>query len=141
MLPVLPFVRSIDHRVYLSADDALDAGDVQLTQLVHTEALAAGDDYVEQTTVTLPQAISGEFHLFVSSDVGAKVFEYLFEDNNDGRTAAPIAITRRPDPDLVVTPMMVDGPTAGQPGQTVTVTWEVRNDGDSDVSNPKAGIN
>jgi hypothetical protein len=117
-------------RVLLSADDTLDAGDAILGNVARNGALAVNGNYTANAAVTLPNGISGNFHVFVITDVLNVVFEQAFENNNTGRTGrtfTPIAITEKPAPDLLVT--VVSIPASAQPGQQVTVNWTVSNQG------------
>lgn len=121
-------------RIYLSADDIFDAGDTELGRLNRSGGLAVQATYSATTAVKLPQGIGGGFHVFVLTDAANTVEEFTFEDNNRGRTLTPIQITRRPDPDLVVT--TVTAPTAGQPGRRLSVQFTVNNAGPGEADSP-----
>ena len=134
-------VVSWSDRVILSDDDVLDAGDTTLTDVLRTQQLDVDANYTVSVTLTLPEGIEGTFHLFVEADANAaadgKVFERQFEDNNVGRTPAPINVTRRPEPDLQVT--AVTAPSSGQPGQPIVVQWTVTNVADGAHDGPAEG--
>src|SRR5262249_6222865 len=49
-------------------------------------------------------------------------------DNNVARTATPISITRKSDPNLVVA-SVTSPPAAGRPGQSIPLGWRVTNTG------------
>ena len=110
----------------LSADTVLgNADDVALGSIQHTGVLEVDGSYTATTTISLPEAIEGEYHVFVRADVNLDVFERLFEDNNQGRTILPLSVTRRPEADLQVT--SIDGPSEGQPNEPVVVGYTVTN--------------
>ncbi|WP_013334633.1 CARDB domain-containing protein [Gloeothece verrucosa] len=114
-------------RVILSSDDQLDNNDLELGRLNHSDTLAIGDSYTQSASYTLPNGISGNYHIFVVTDINNQVFEYIYDNNNTSRTVSPLAVTRKPDPDLKVS--AVTNEATGQPGQTQTVSWTVSNAG------------
>jgi CARDB len=77
--------------------------------------------------LTLPNGIGGNYYLFVTTDSNNQVAEYKFEGNNTTRTVGPIAVIRKPDPDLVVIDLTYV--SKGQPGQAIQVNWTVNNGG------------
>jgi subtilase family serine protease len=115
--------------VYLSASATLDLGTAQpLGTFSRTGALAVDASYSRQNvSVTLPAALSGPRYLFVVSDSTNQVYEQGAESNNTGRTSAPVEITLTPPPDLIVSTL--SGPPTGTAGQTVSLSWTVRNQG------------
>ncbi|MHC4994061.1 MAG: CARDB domain-containing protein, partial [Planctomycetota bacterium] len=121
-------------RVLLSDDGALDAGDLELARVNHNGVLGVGANYAAVTTASLPNGIEGPYHVFVVTDLHNNVFEFNFEGNNTGRTVAPIDVTRRPDPDLVVTALTI--PTDGQPGQAIDIDYTVQNTGPGEARGP-----
>jgi autotransporter-associated beta strand protein len=110
----------------LSADDSLATTDdnVLLGRYDHSGSLAAGNQYTTTKTVTLPERISGTYHLFVTTDVDNKVYE-ANEVNNSLAVALPVALS--PSADLSMGGLAVTGvPSSGQP---ITVDWTVTNVG------------
>ena len=110
----------------------MSANDTPLDHITHTGALAVDATYTGQFTVTLPQGISGDYYIFVQTDVYGQVFESTAESNNTGRTMTPTTVSLKPYPDFQVT--TVTGPTAVQPGQSATISWTVANNGTGSAS-------
>ena len=82
-------------------------------------------------------AAVGDYFVIVRTDASNRVLENPFEDNNDGVSLGQITITVNPNPDpnlvelaadLVVE--SVDAPAEGFSGQTLEVSWTVRNQGE-----------
>jgi subtilase family serine protease len=121
-------------RVVLSADDVLDASDTELGRTTHTGSLPTGANYTNSTSMTLPDGISGSFHIFVQTDLGASVFEFQHDTNNTGRSVQPVAVNEKASPDLRITALT--GPIAGQPGQSAVINWTVENSGPGDANAP-----
>jgi len=121
-------------QLVLSTDEVLDAGDTSLSFVSQSAALAVNDTYSVETTVTLPEGISGPYYILVNTDLTNAVFEKNFEDNNVSASLNAITVTLRPTPDLKVT--VVSPPVSGQPGQEVNVGWTVQNQGEVDVDQP-----
>lgn len=112
-------------RVYLSVDAVLSDDDVRLGGSFHAGAIAPAGEYTETATFTLPQDISGNRYVLIETDDGNRVVESQ-EQNNVRATAAPVAISLSPTPDLV---MQVDAPVSAIAGQPLSLTWTVTNNG------------
>ena len=112
--------------LFLSADATYGAGDTFLAAFPASGVLAPGGDYDRTETVTLPDFLNGPYYLLVVTDSGHQVSEYQVgaEDNNAGADALQVAYL---SPDLV--PALIDPPTEGVAGDTVTVAWTVVNAG------------
>jgi hypothetical protein len=79
-------------RVILSTDAMLDDADVVLKSLAHAGALAVGESYAAQATVTIPTGYSmseGEYFLFIETEAGGQIVEAI-ESNN--ATSSPIQL-------------------------------------------------
>ncbi|HNI80523.1 MAG TPA: CARDB domain-containing protein, partial [Rhodocyclaceae bacterium] len=115
-------------RIVLSADGIYgNADDVVLVTAPHFGSLAPGESYTQERQVVLPQRVDGAYKLFLRTDVNAEVLEPDTRANNlFGPKAINIAA---PHADLVVE--AVSAPTAAQSGDSVKVSWRVRNTGDS----------
>ena len=59
-----------DDKVYLSADDILDSGDVLLGSLRHIGTLHTQASYSALLTPDLPDGIQGTYYVFVKTDAG-----------------------------------------------------------------------
>ena len=114
-------------RVYISKSATFDNTAIAIGTADRTGKLNAGDNYLQTATFTLPNAISGNYYFFVTTDINNQVNEYKFEGNNTTGSTGSAAITRKPDPDLVVSNLTYA--STGQPGQTITVNWTVNNTG------------
>ncbi|MFM9024704.1 MAG: CARDB domain-containing protein, partial [Planctomycetaceae bacterium] len=115
--------------VYLSTDANLgDANDVLLGLVQHNDPLVADGDYGASRSFTLPASLpAGSYRVLVATDSGDRVIEGSGEGNNMTAAAAAVTVTAQPRPNLVVT--TVDAPPAGTAGQTLAVSWTVRNSG------------
>lgn len=112
--------------VYISHDTVLDNSvDTLLRTFVHIGALQPDSEYQGSVTVTLPDAISGLYNLFVYTDYRNDVYEYTLENNNTRR--AQTTVTLSPPPDLVVS--SVTAPSTGNSGTKIGVDWTVTNQG------------
>jgi subtilase family serine protease len=118
-------------RVWLSTDAILDDGDVYLGDAENPSYLDAGDGYLNQLLVTLPQGISGTFYFLVQTDFSNSVFERGNEGDN--LTAGePTAVQLTPPPDLQV--VAVNAPSQTFSGRPLNLTWTVRNAGPGRVT-------
>ncbi len=114
-------------RVYISTRNTFDNTALAIGTAQHTGKLDAGDNYLQTATFTLPNAISGNYYFFITTDTNNQVNEYKFENNNTTKSTGSVAVTRKPDPDLVVSNLTYA--STGQPGQTIQVNWTVNNTG------------
>jgi len=111
-------------RVILSQDDVYGNGDdVVLGTFAHSGPLARGASTQESHRVTLPNGITGAYHLFVVTDHSHQIYEYTFEGNN---VFQALAIDVEGS-DLVVSEVSV--PEGSQFGDTITVSWMADNSG------------
>ncbi|MFZ4526019.1 MAG: CARDB domain-containing protein [Chlorobium sp.] len=135
--------------LYLSSDTALDSADIKLANLWHSGSLEpasttdelplseailrsnsglASGYYTNSVTVRLANGLQGSWYLFASTDTNNDVFE-LDNANNIAAIAEAITIDSRPA-DLVVTE--VTAPTAVQAGNSLRLSWTVKNQGIGD---------
>ena len=112
-------------RFFLSVDDQRSSDDQVLTTSVHSGALASGQRYMSSIPVTIPNAIYGDYHIIVSTDINQQVYEHT--DDNDNDFALKISIVLSPYPDLVVSNITV--PNVATTGDTIRVLAIVRNAG------------
>jgi RHS repeat-associated protein len=110
---------------YLSRDNAFDTSDTKLKEVWHSGALESSGNYSNTVTLRLPDGLEGSYYLITSVDSRNDVFE-LDNANNVVASAAAITITKRPA-DLVVTE--VSAPSAAQAGNSMRVSWTVKNQG------------
>ena len=115
----------IQDRIYLSADDVVDASDPWVGTLAHTGRLSAGETYTESMTVEIPEGAGGTAQYFlVKTDYMGSEYE-RDEDNNVGG-AGPFDIAWGL-PDLIVSPLWIDN--TAEAGTSVELTWWLRNIG------------
>ena len=121
--------RAVDwlDRVYASADTVLEASDVLLGAFRHVGGLALDASYSVHGSVTLPDSLSGAYHVFVRTDADGVVVQ---SDRTDDMMRAPewLVVTLAPWPDLQVTDGAVVA--AARAGETVPVSWSVLNAGE-----------
>ena len=118
--------------VYLSSDNVLNTGtDTLLNTFGRPNGLASGTSYTRSATVTLPDQLSGTYHLFVVADGGGSLPEFdpnhNAEINNTRLSDTPVEISYLP-PDLVVA-SVTPSTTNAQAGQQITIGWTVTNQG------------
>lgn len=115
-------------KLYLSKDTVLDLNaDFLLNRSYHGGILAPGSSYTQTTSAQLPQAISGDYYLFLVADAEGNVFENIQENNNTSAPAGPLVITLSPPPDLEIASWAV--PSSGFSGQNLRLTLQVINNG------------
>ncbi len=119
-------------RIYISDDDVLDDSDGFIRTYAHTGFLAAENGYTATLDVTIPlDFIAPTTYVFVTTDHDNEVVEFN-DDNNSTRNDDPFEVTWGAADLLVLTvDVTVDGaPISSVPsGSTVTVQWQVHNDG------------
>ncbi|OGB06139.1 MAG: hypothetical protein A3E25_16225 [Burkholderiales bacterium RIFCSPHIGHO2_12_FULL_69_20] len=133
--------------IWLSADNAVGAGDTRVRTVARNNPLAAGDSYTVSTRVTVPDSVSaGSFKVLVRADDNNAVIEGAGEGNNTAVATVTIGGLPAPDgqlpvgeqvvlhPDLTV--VSVQPPADAFSGQAVTIRWTVRNQGIDDASSP-----
>ncbi|NLF30106.1 MAG: cadherin-like domain-containing protein, partial [Planctomycetes bacterium] len=108
--------------IYLSDDDVLDGGDVQLGffRIEEPSPVGVGGSYTRTETVNIPLGASGS-RILVAADQAGHLTE---TDETNNTWAAPITLG---SPNLIVAD--ADAPDAAVVGQTISVTYTVRNDG------------
>ena len=122
-------------RVYLSSDQTFSpATDYLLGSFTNNTPLLVGQGATSTRTVALPVGISGNWYVFVQSDATNVIPEGLNENNNTASNATPISVILKPPVDLVVTNAVC--PAVIQPNQTVTLNWQVFNQGASATNGP-----
>ncbi len=127
-------------RVVLSTNARYgDGDDVELGVLQHTGVLGINASYstLASLDVVLPKGISGEYFVFIKTDVTNAVSEFIFEENNVG-AAMPLTVSLTPAADLEIGGvralselLVVGGDNAFQ--------WTVTNFGDSTTGNGLPG--
>ncbi len=112
--------------VYLSTSSTFDTESAtRLRSFNRVAALAPDSSYTVSRSVELPDAFSGQYYLHFVTDIEDSVFEQAFELNNTRSSALNVILA--PPPDLVVEG--VTPPTSGASGQSIDISWTVRNAG------------
>jgi YD repeat-containing protein len=94
-----------------------------LGSFVHDGVLGVNGSYTHTVDVTLPNGLSGTYYVVVDT-WGPYQFIYT---NNDTGVSGPVAVTLTPPPDL--TPTQITGPVTANAGDSVDVSWTVKNIG------------
>ena len=113
-------------RLWLSRDETLSADDISLSFVDGTGPLDASASADRSVGITLPLSAaltSGTYYAIAVVDAGAAVQERL--ENNNVTVSAPITINRPTLPNLQA--LSISAPPSGSPGQTVSISWQVRN--------------
>ena len=113
-------------RIVLSQDNVYgNAGDIQLATLVRDADLFDGETYTGTIDVEIPFGIQGDYFILVRTDSSNQVFE-VSDTNNTLSQSIEIAVAD-PPADLIVDAISL--PENGFIGDSIDVTWRVRNDG------------
>jgi RHS repeat-associated protein len=115
-----------DH-VYLSADGVIDNQDILLGLVSHSNSLDVMAQYSATATFNIPIDLAGQYQVLVLTDGASLVIEDANEDNNSF-VAGTINLAKGMTPNLVVSSIDTP-PTQAISGQTLGITWNVRNDG------------
>ncbi|MCA9310586.1 MAG: hypothetical protein KDA21_05220, partial [Phycisphaerales bacterium] len=115
-------------QLLLSTDDAVGT-DMAFGNFSHTGTLAPGESYTMNESVPLPAGVDGVRWLVVRTDFSNTLDEGSHEDNNAAADDLSFDIQ---SPDLVVT--MIAAPASAGIGDSIAVSWTVRNDGAASVS-------
>ncbi|MCK4658429.1 MAG: hypothetical protein KAV82_02815, partial [Phycisphaerae bacterium] len=121
--------------VYLSDDDAI-GGDTLLGCFVRPVELESGGSYDTAAMVTIPELLpEGDYWIIVITDGQEELVELVEGVENNGLvSAAPIALTLFPRPDLQITGLTP--PPDIPSGAWVEVTWTVTNMGNAPAIGP-----
>src|SRR5262245_38773882 len=109
-------------RIYLSADETVDAADILLTSLT-IPALASRGVNTMQTTVTIPAGLVGTYRMLTVADAGNTNVES--DETNNVAVAGPFTFL----PDLVVS--RLTAPNKALAGATISVSDTTGNRGTS----------
>ena len=96
--------------------------------------LEAGADYTQQLSVDLPEGISGDYYVIVSTDASNLVTEVFGENDNTLVTTSTFHVDLAPYPDMQVEDLAVDWSPSDDPPVAATITWDTANRGIGDAS-------
>ena len=102
-----------------------DADDLLIADVLHSDALAAGDSYPGSLPGSLPAGLLGTYHVFVAIDSTDAVYEGSDTHANLAQSAGTITMAPAVFADLSVTEAI--SPTSAVVGQAILVQWEVAN--------------
>jgi len=117
-------------KVYLSTDNVFNSGDILLGSVTNNNILLRNTSYSRQVSVSIPQAIAGNYFILVISNAGGSINE---SNNNNNLVYAPISISLASWPDLIVT--AVPPTTNNTAGLPVTVNYTGKNNGTGSILN------
>lgn len=116
-------------RVYLSQDSILNANNATNYGLfAHSGVLNPTQAYTQTASITLPQAVFGQFYIHILTDNNGEVYEHATENNNT-LVSDSFEIFLTPPPDLQVT--SVTAPLDVSNKESITINWTVTNLGGS----------
>ncbi len=117
-------------RLYLSQFPVFNANASYLltSKNFNNQVLNPGDSISAVMQGILPEGISGDYYVFVFTDISNNIFEHTFENNNTGQGQAAIPVMLTPWCDLHVLEVFPSLDTA-EAGFPLTVTWTVKNSG------------
>jgi subtilase family serine protease len=118
--------------IYLSTDNALDSSDTLLVDVSKSETLAIGANYKTTQEITLSNARPDNYFLIIRTDKDDKVEEG--DEKNNTRALAITLLAPDTAPDLTPTSLTASGTFA--PGQSVEVSWTIKNQGDDEAVAP-----
>ncbi len=100
---------------------------IELMRVAGSGALGAGDSSHRGLSMLIPNGLSGEYYVYVNSDVEGKVFEAGQEGNNVIRSSGKMYIHLAPWPDLTVRNVQL--PDTIRAGDTVPMSFTIVNQG------------
>ena len=118
--------RWTDSWKFSSTTSALDQTSPLLSREVHGP-LGTGEEYVQKIGLPLPIYASGKYYISTSTNSAGQIGEGGQSGNNTHSDI--ISITQPPPVDLVV--RNVQGPTEARPGEVVTITYDLVNQGEN----------
>jgi WD40 repeat protein/subtilase family serine protease len=101
------------------------SGAIFLTRVPAAGALAPGQSYTQQATVTIPIVSPGDYYVLVMADDTGRVFE----GDNEGDNIAYVFPLQVGLPSVDLTVEGVDAPSEATAGLTAEIVWTVRNTG------------
>ncbi|MHC1706013.1 MAG: CARDB domain-containing protein [Bacteroidales bacterium] len=117
-------------KVYLSVLDTFNVSQSLLMSQVSISGgsgLAQDAFYDRSASFIIPYGLSGNYYVYIVADANNNVFEYLYNNNNSGRSSNPVFI-ENVYADLVVSSTGFTVDTV-QPGQIISLSWITRNQG------------
>ena len=121
-------------RIYLSQQPIFNPQvSTTLGEMNFNFNLLPDGSYTGSKQVTLPGYITGNYYIFIYTDVNNTVFEHANESNNILRSAV-FEIVLTPPPDLTV--IDIQHPMAVSNNELMTISWTLKNTGASATVTP-----
>lgn len=119
--------KSWKDELYISDLASWNSSEVKLLKVItNSQQLTADSTYTHSTSVTISNKFTGNYYLYIFTDVRNSVFENTEEGNNIKRSEM-IEVESYPLIDISITEFSV--PSTGSSGQVVNVQWKVSNIG------------
>lgn len=125
-------ISSWNDAVYLSTDSIFNNGDINLKTIQANKALSKDSSYSINTTVLIPNGISGDYYLIVKTDINKAITD--IDTNNNKKTvcktsgwAKKFRINLTPPADLKFISWNI--PSTATSGQNMKVKFKVENNG------------
>jgi len=124
-----------EDRVFITDDPTGKCGQKILATFPHAGDLAPGRaSYTRTEVVYLPRGCTGTWYIGVETDADRTVQEpFAMRDNNVAVCADPLDIAPKPRPNLVITQVQTDKASYAL-GETMTITYTIKNIGDAEAS-------
>ena len=90
--------------------------------------------YMASGSFVLPITLSGNYYIYVETDISNRVIEVNGEDNNIRRTEDPVYISPPATPKLTIRVNSANLPTSLIAGQTTTLEYDISNVGEATLS-------
>jgi len=116
--------------VYISSDNQYSSDDILIGKVLCSRVLLSDSSLTQTVEASVPVEYSGDFWLFVKADV----YNNVPETDNDNNVSVQneLYVKPKPLPDVLVENVTADG-TGYDPGDTITVSWDVKNIGNADA--------
>jgi hypothetical protein len=114
--------------VYLSTDTILDtSSDISLGKIGHSGALDVDASYTQNSSLAIPNGMSGQYYVCIKTDSYNQVYEGVWEGNNVLCSASPVEVIFSTPPNLQV--ISVSAPASASTGEVISLSWTVGNAG------------
>ena len=113
--------------IFLSEDTILNDGDVWLGRWHQWGSMAPGTSYSKEAMVTIPNGLSGSYHLLILHDDSYQIIDNDRSNNLYPANSTGLTIQLTPPSDLQVTQLEV--PVQGFAGQALELSFMVTNKG------------
>lgn len=118
--------------IYLSREQVFNVqNSTRLGSWSIRQNLSPDSSYSVSKQVTLPNYISGNYFIYVVTDVYNNVFEFANENNNV-RSSVLLDIVLTPPPDLTVSD--IQNPATASNSESVKIQWIIKNQGSSSTT-------